>query len=408
MALMLRMMTAMVSLYVLFIVGLFMIGLILGAPFILVVVLAFLFVFLEWWIGPWIIRHVYKIDWVALEFFDPEIQDYVSRVVREHNIRMPRLGIVRDGNPNAFCFGRTRNDAYLVVTQGILDYCDTAETKAVIGHELGHIVHNDFIVMTMISAVPIVFYILYRSCLDAARRPHYGNSKNDPRAYIFTVAIIAFVIYFISNLIVLLISRYREYWADRFSAETTKDTAPLINALVTIAYGLAMESKKSKENKVKDKIYENSLMIFDSKVARNLAFSASSVRDSSSEVSIQDMKEAMAWDLWNPWGAYFEIFMSHPLPAKRLIHLDSVGKEMGIEPYLDFDLRKPPLLRLRHGPHPVPVLLSLSDAVQGHLQRGPHRRSQGEPCPGIPCQSQRQDHRAGQPWPHLQRGPEAG
>ena len=340
MGIMLRMMTAMVSLYMLFVVGLFVIGLLFGAEFYHIVILALLFILLQWWIGPVIIRWIYKIDWVTLGFFDPEIQEYVQRVVEDNKIRMPRLGIVRDGNPNAFCFGRTRNDAYLVITQGILDYCDTSETKAVIGHELGHIVHNDFVVMTMLSAVPILFYIIFRGCMEVCKQPSRGG-KNDPRAYVALIGIIAFIIYFISNLIVLLISRYREYWADRFSAETTRDTAPLINALVTIAYGLAMQSKTSQEKKKKDKIYENSLMIFDSKVARNLAFSASSVRESETEVSIQDMKEAMAWDLWNPWGAYFEIFMSHPLPAKRIIHLDKVGTEMGIEPYLNFDLKKP-------------------------------------------------------------------
>lgn len=325
----------------LLIVGLFAIGMLFGASLLLIVFIAFLFIFIQWLISPNIIKWIYKIDWVTLEFFDPEIQQYVEEVVRDNKIKMPKLGIVRDGNPNAFCFGRTRNDAYLVVTQGILNYCSTSETKAVIGHEFGHIVHNDFVVMTMLSSIPIMFYILFRGCMEICKQRSLGSRKNDPRALFAIVGIISYLIYFISNLIVLLISRYREFWADRFSAETVKDSAPLINALVTIAYGLAMESKSSQETKKKDKIYENSLMIFDSKVARNLAFSASSVRESETEVSIQDMKEAMAWDLWNPWGSYFEIFMSHPLPAKRIIHLDKVGSEMGIEPYLNFDLKKP-------------------------------------------------------------------
>ncbi len=339
MHMMFRMSLAITSLFMLFLVGFMAIGWLLGVDFYFIVILSLGFIFLQWLIGPRIIKWIYKIEWVEMDYFDGDTQQYIRDIVKDNRIKMPRFGIINEDNPNAFCFGRTRNDAYLVVTKGIFKYCDPDEARAVIGHELGHIVHNDFIVMTLVACVPLIFYILARGCFEACKRPSSG--RNDGKTYIAIIGAISYVIYFISNLIVMLISRYREYWADEFAARTTGNPQYLTTALIKIAYGLATESKSSQENKKKDKHYENALMIFDSTVARNLAFNASSVRDRQGEVEVQDMKEAMAWDMWNPWAKYLEIFMTHPLPAKRITRLDKVGESMGLEKFLDFDLVQP-------------------------------------------------------------------
>jgi len=330
---------AITSLFLLFLVVILGVGLFLGLPLILMILLALGFVLLQWAIGPVIIKWVYKIRWVGLDHYDAETQRYIQDIISSNNIKTPKFGIIDDGNPNAFCFGWTRNSAYLVLTRGISDYCDGDEQRAVIGHEFGHIVHNDFVVMTLVAAVPLLLYVIARTCFEIAKHPSGG--KDDPTPLLAIVGAITYVIYLISNFIVMFIARCREYWADQFAAETGRNPQPLITALVKIAYGLAAESKSSTENKKKDKRYENALMIFDSKVARNLAFHASSVRDRQGEVAIQDMKEAMAWDLWNPWAKYFELFMTHPLPAKRIKALDKVGEDMGMAPYLDFDLVQP-------------------------------------------------------------------
>lgn len=339
MPLMFRMTMAITSLFLLFLMVLFVVGLFLGLSLVIVVLLALLFVLLQWAIGPPIIKWVYKIEWVGLDHYDEETRRYIRDIITTNNIKTPEFGIIDDGNPNAFCFGWTRNSAYLVLTRGIFDYCDGDEQRAVIGHEFGHIVHNDFVVMTLVAAVPILLYVIARTCFEIAKNASGGDK--DPTPLLAVVGAIVYVIYLISDFIVMFIARCREYWADQFAAESCKNPQPLITALVKIAYGLAAESKSSAENKKKDKRYENALMIFDSKVARNLAFCASSVRDRHGKVSIQDMKEAMAWDMWNPWAKYFELFMTHPLPAKRIIALDKVGMNMGMAPYLDFDLKKP-------------------------------------------------------------------
>src|SRR2546430_17492354 len=78
---------------------------------------------------------------------------------------MPRLAVSADPTPNAFVFGRTPNSATLAIHQGLLQRLDENEIEGVIAHELGHVKHRDFIVVTMISAIPLVAYLIARSVL---------------------------------------------------------------------------------------------------------------------------------------------------------------------------------------------------------------------------------------------------
>jgi hypothetical protein len=59
------------------------------------------------------------------------------------------------------------------------------------------------------------------------------------------------------------------------------------------------------------------------------------------EIDPDTLKGAMKWDLWNPWATWYELHSTHPLVAKRLLHLSEISREMGEPPLVDFDLPKP-------------------------------------------------------------------
>jgi len=61
-----------------------------------------------------------------------------------------KLGIVDDGMPNAFTFGRRRGDARIWLTRGLFERLDEAELDAVVTHEIGHIKHFDFVVSSSV------------------------------------------------------------------------------------------------------------------------------------------------------------------------------------------------------------------------------------------------------------------
>ena len=86
-----------------------------------------LIVLFQYGISPLIIGWIYKIDWIPYEQYIaqyPHLGDAIQKVIAIQGIKAPRLGIIRDLNPNAFCYGWTKNSARLVITEGILHYLD--------------------------------------------------------------------------------------------------------------------------------------------------------------------------------------------------------------------------------------------------------------------------------------------
>ena len=101
--------------------------------------------------------------------------------------------------------------------------------------------------------VPIFFYYMYRACLEAAEKASKAGKDGAKAAPPFIlVAIGSYIIYFIAEYLVLYFSRVREYYADRFGAESVGSASALSGALVKIAYGLAgirdAENRSEEEN----------------------------------------------------------------------------------------------------------------------------------------------------------------
>jgi Zn-dependent protease with chaperone function len=113
-----------------------------------------------WFVSPWIMdlvnRWAYRCRDMPLEElgqYRPAVAQFVYAVCQRHNVKVPTLKLIDDMNPTAYCYGSTANRARLVVTRGLLHYLDDEELAAVCAHELGHIVHRDFIVMTLASTL---------------------------------------------------------------------------------------------------------------------------------------------------------------------------------------------------------------------------------------------------------------
>ena len=155
---------------------------------------------------------------------------------RKYNFNIPRLAIIPDKNPNAFTYGSGRWNARIIVTEGIFRYLNENQIKAVYGHELGHIKNRDFIVMTTASTILQLLYVFYIIGVMSQRTG--GGSKKDEGSYLVLIGIISYIFYWIGQYIILYLSRVREYYADQFSAEETKDPNSLAVALVRIAYGI--------------------------------------------------------------------------------------------------------------------------------------------------------------------------
>ncbi len=317
----------------------------LHAPVWLALIVAIGFMGLQYLISPWIIQWIYKINWQPPDNVDKGIATLIRSVCHERGLREPRFGVIEDGNPNAFTFGHYPGNARVVITRGILDLCDENERRAVVAHELGHIVHWDFVVMTVAATIPLVLYYIYRFGLYSSR----GRSRGKGGGAVVLVAIGAFIAYIISQYVVMFLSRVREYYADQYSATTTRNPNSLATALVKIAYGLARAPKEQQDEQSGRRRTVAAaagggkmLGIFDPGFGASLALAAAggySARTATYDQ--QTTVNAMRWDLFNPWALICEIGSSHPLPAKRLKALDRLAEQMGQRPAYDLPDEKP-------------------------------------------------------------------
>jgi len=298
-----------------------------------------LIILFQYAISPYIIGWIYDIDWMSYEDFKrqyPHLGETLDRVISLQNIKTPKMGIIHDLNPNAFTFGHTKNNARIVLTKGILEYLDDKEQQGVLAHELGHVVHSDFILMTIVFAIPIIL-------LTIARWAYYstlfsrGGRDSEGAAYfriaMIAIAVLSYIGYFVGYLLALIVSRIREYYADEHSADVLDNPNALATGLVKIAYGLVRDTGGDIEERNKSKVRAlKGLGIFDPSQAKNLA--VESVGRSGAQ-SVEAIQAAAAWDLYNPWAKYYQTFSTHPLPAKRIQRLNELAREKGIKPEID-------------------------------------------------------------------------
>jgi heat shock protein HtpX len=110
------------------------------------------------------------------------------------------------------------------------------ELRAVMGHEISHLKHRDVTVITMLSVVPMVLWYMAWSLM-------WSGGMGRGRGNTALLGIAAFLLYFITNLLVLYGSRIREYYADQGSVKLGNPPHAMASALYKLVYGSARVKK---------------------------------------------------------------------------------------------------------------------------------------------------------------------
>lgn len=218
-----------------------------GTP-IIYALLAFVMVGIQFFIGPKIVERSMRVRYVS-EQEQPELHRMVSELAMKAGIPKPRVGISEISIPNAFAFGTSKKKARVCVTRRLMEMLSRDELEAVLGHELSHIKHQDMVVITALSVIPMICYFIYFSFFWSGIFGGGMGRSRDGALPMMAIALIAFVVYFISNLIVLYVSRIREYYADAGSAELTRKPQALASALYKMIYGSAAAAAKPEKVK---------------------------------------------------------------------------------------------------------------------------------------------------------------
>jgi heat shock protein HtpX len=200
------------------------------------IIMAVAIIGLQYLISPALVGLTMRIRWVT-EQEAPDLHRMVADLADKAGLPKPRVGISELDIPNAFAFGRTQHDGRICVTRGILNILNQDELRAVLGHEMSHIKHRDMAFITLLSAIPMILYwiawsTMWGGMLGGGRRDGENNGS-----YTLIIGIFAFVLYFITNLLVLYGSRIREYYADKGSVELGNRPHELASALYRLVLG---------------------------------------------------------------------------------------------------------------------------------------------------------------------------
>jgi heat shock protein HtpX len=312
---------------VLFIIQVFVAPLTLSLDLVLIVALPLLFVLFQYAIGPSIVKFSTHLQYLK-PGENPWLESTVKELADKSKVHMPRLAIVPNNTPNAFVFGRTAHSATLAVHQGLLRNLNEDEVRGVIGHELGHIRHKDYAIMTLLSALPLLAYLVARGTMSAAwLGGGSSNKKNQGSigAALIIIAVLSFVVYFISQLSVMRLSRLREHYSDAYSAYVTGSPRSLESALTKITYGLSLSPKPpegvrafyiSDPVQAKQEIHD----IIDKKDEYDL--------DHDGVLNEKELELAMEKEAKSTWKTVNTWFSTHPPTFKRIMLLREIEQEM--------------------------------------------------------------------------------
>jgi heat shock protein HtpX len=164
----------------------------------------------------------------------PELHAMVDRLCAMSDLPKPRVAVIPTDMPNAFATGRSPKHAAVAVTEGLWRRLDRQEVEGVLAHELSHIANRDVAVMTIASFFAMVAATLTRFGMFGGMFGGGRNREGGAPAWLI-ILLVSLLTYLISTLLILLISRYREYAADRGAALITGAPEQLMSALQKIA-----------------------------------------------------------------------------------------------------------------------------------------------------------------------------
>jgi len=159
----------------------------------------------------------------------PGLHAMIERLCIQADLPKPRIAVADTSVPNAFATGRSQKSATVCATTGIMQVLSPSELEGVMAHELSHVKHRDVLILTIASFFASIAAMIMQFGL------FFGGGGDDENPSILVVILVSFLVYIISFFLMLALSRYREFAADRGAAIVTGRPSALASALVKIS-----------------------------------------------------------------------------------------------------------------------------------------------------------------------------
>jgi heat shock protein HtpX len=159
----------------------------------------------------------------------PGLHAMIERLCIQADLPKPRIAVADTHVPNAFACGRSQKSATVCATTGIMSVLSPSELEGVMAHELSHVKHRDVLIMTIASFFASIAAIILQFGF------FFGGGSDDDNPSFAIVLLVSFVVYIVSFFLMLALSRYREFAADRGAAIITGRPSALSSALVKIS-----------------------------------------------------------------------------------------------------------------------------------------------------------------------------
>jgi len=221
----------------------------------------------------------------------PELHAMIERLCAMADLPKPRVAVIDTDVPNAFATGRSPKHAAIAVTRGLWQRLEPQEIEGVLAHELSHVANRDVLIMTVASFFAMLAGLMTRFGIYGGMFGGGRSRDNNTVPVWLIVLLVSVVTYFLSQILILAISRYREFAADRGSALITGAPEHLMSALQKISSDMF-------------------------------------------RIPQRDLREVEAMNAFfiiptNVKGAVSGLFLTHPPLEKRLAALAEIAREMG-------------------------------------------------------------------------------
>ena len=215
----------------------------------------------------------------------------VERLAAMADLPKPRVAVIPTDVPNAFATGRSPKKSVVAVTEGLWNRLEPQEIEGVLAHELTHVANRDVAVMTIASFFAMVAATLARFGLFGGMFGGGGDRDRGGAPVWLILFAVSLVTYLVSYVLMMMISRYREYAADRGAALITGAPENLMSALQKIASRIT-------------------------------------------QIPQRDLREVQGMNAFfiiptNVRQGFAELFQTHPPLEKRLARLAGIAREMG-------------------------------------------------------------------------------